>query len=138
MNYIDDAAIIRKQGKQVLIQNKEGDIEYLTFPLLTETGLVNHLFTTRLGGASKDIFHSMNLSYTRGDDKNAVDENYRRITAIFHSSQKNVVCSDQTHTTNIRLVTKKDCGKGVIKPKDYTDIDGLITNEPGIILTTFY
>jgi len=48
------------------------------------------------------------------------------------------VCSDQTHTTNIRLVTKEDGGKGIVIPKDYTDIDGLITNEPGIVLVTFY
>jgi len=130
--------VIRKAEKSVLKQNRVGSLEYLTFPLLSETGMVNHLFTTRFGGVSKDIYASMNLSYTRGDEKEAVDENYRRITAVFDSSPKNIVCSDQTHTTNIRLVTKNDCGKGVIKAKDYTDIDGLITNEPGIILATFY
>lgn len=130
--------IIRKTEKPVLKQNIVGDLEYLTFPLLSETGMVNHLFTTRFGGVSKGIYASMNLSYTRGDIKEAVDENFRRITAIFESSPKNIVCSDQTHTTNIRLVTKNDCGKGVIHPKDYSDIDGLITNEPEIILATFY
>ena len=130
--------IIRKTEKPVLKQNIIGDLEYLTFPILSETGMVNHLFTTRFGGVSKGIYASMNLSYTRGDIKEAVDENFRRITAVFDSSPKNIVCSDQTHTTNIRLVTKNDCGKGVIYPKDYSDIDGLITNEPEIILATFY
>lgn len=130
--------IIRKTEKPVLKQNIVGDLEYLTFPILSETGMVNHLFTTRFGGVSKGIYASMNLSYTRGDIKEAVDENFRRITAVFDSSPKNIVCSDQTHTTNIRLVTKNDCGKGVIHPKDYSDIDGLITNEPEIILATFY
>lgn len=130
--------IIRKTEKPVLKQNIVGDLEYLTFPILSETGMVNHLFTTRFGGVSKGIYASMNLSYTRGDIKEAVDENFRRITAVFDSSPKNIVCSDQTHTTNIRLVTKNDCGKGVIYPKDYSDIDGLITNEPEIILATFY
>ncbi len=48
------------------------------------------------------------------------------------------MCSDQTHTTNIRVVEEKDKGKGIIRPKDYTDIDGLITNVPGIVLATFY
>lgn len=130
--------IIRKTEKPILKQNIVGDLEYLTFPILSETGMVNHLFTTRFGGVSKGIYESMNLSYTRGDIKEAVDENFRRITAVFDSSPKNIVCSDQTHTTNIRLVTKNDCGKGVIYPKDYSDIDGLITNEPEIILATFY
>ena len=48
------------------------------------------------------------------------------------------MCSDQTHTVHIRQVTEADKGKGVLQKKDYTDIDGLITNVPGITLTTFY
>lgn len=130
--------INRKQGKRVLEQKKKGDIEYLTFPGLTDTGLVNHLFSTRRGGISKGIYSSMNLSYTRGDDKEAVDENYRRIAAVFDSIPDRIVCSDQTHTTNIRLVTEADAGKGIIRNKDYTDVDGLITDIPGIILAAFY
>lgn len=130
--------INRKYKEPVIQQNRLGEIEYLTFPLLSETGLVNHLFTTRMGGVSKDIYTSMNLSYSREDDKGAVDENYKRIAAVFHSSPNQIVCSDQTHTTNVRLVTGNDCGKGVTEQKDYRDIDGLITDEPGIILATFY
>lgn len=49
-----------------------------------------------------------------------------------------IVCSQQTHTTNVRKVTADDKGKGVTRERDYTDIDGLITNERGIILGTFY
>ncbi len=130
--------VVRKTGKPVLVKNRMGEIEYLTFPGLAGTGLVNHLFTTRKGGVSEGIFSTMNMSYTRGDKKEAVDENFRRIAEIFRSTSENIVCSDQTHTTNIRLVTKEDLGKGVTRKKDYTDVDGLITNEPGIILATFY
>ena len=46
--------------------------------------------------------------------------------------------SYQTHTTNVRLVTEEDAGKGIVKERDYTDVDGLITNIPGITLVTFY
>ncbi len=128
----------RKSGKEVLKQRKYKEIEYLTFPGLEETGLINHLFTTRIGGVSEGIFSSMNLSYTRGDKKESVDENFSRIAEIFGSNAEKIVCSDQTHTTNIRFVTEDDCGKGIVKEKDYRDIDGLITNKPGIILATFY
>ncbi len=40
--------------------------------------------------------------------------------------------SFQTHTTNVRLVTEEDAGKGIVKERDYTDVDGLITNIPGL------
>ena len=62
--------------------NTCGEVTYLTFPLLEETGMVDHLFSTRLGGVSKGIYSSMNLSYTRGDLKEAVDENFKRISTL--------------------------------------------------------
>lgn len=120
------------------MQKKKKEAEYLVFPGIESTGLVRHLFTTRRGGVSEGIFDSMNLSYTRGDRKEAVDENFRRIAEIFDELPDRIVCSDQTHTTNVRLVTEEDAGKGVVKDKDYTDADGLITAVPGIILATFY
>ncbi len=129
---------IRKNKKEILKINKQGDMVYLTFPALEETGVVSHLFSTRLGGVSEGIFGTMNLSYTRGDKKEAVDENYRRIAEVLNCTVDDIVCSDQTHTTNIRKVTKADCGKGVVREKDYTDVDGLITNETGVALATFY
>jgi len=121
-----------------LFQAKNGKVPCFSFPGLEATGVVEHLFTTKLGGVSKGIFESMNVSYTRGDEKQAVDENYRRIAACLHSSVEDFVCSDQTHTDNIRIVTKADCGKGTVCPKDYQDVDGLITGEKGIVLSTFF
>lgn len=131
---------VRKQtGSEPVMQveEKEG-VTYLTFPALTKTGIVKHLFSTRLGGVSEGIFSTMNLSYTRGDRKEAVDENFRRIARVLDCRMEDFVCSDQTHTTNIRKVTRADAGKGVTRQRDYRDIDGLVTNEKGIVLATFY
>ena len=52
----------RHESKMRMKQNRMGQVEYLTFPLIEQTGLVRHLFTTRLGGVSKDIYGTMNLS----------------------------------------------------------------------------
>ena len=127
-----------KAGSAQIKENKRGAVEYLTFPILEQTGLVRHLFSTREGGVSEGIYRSMNLSYTRGDEKAAVDENYRRIADVLGCSVEDFVCSDQTHTINLRVVTREDRGKGVLYPKDYRDVDGLLTQEPGIVLATFY
>ena len=110
----------------------------LRFPLLDETGIVENAFTTREGGVSEGIFESLNLSFTRGDDPDAVKENYRRIAAVFGKEVSDIVCSDQTHTTNVRRVDRTYGGCGVIKDRPYTDVDGLVTDEPGLILATFY
>lgn len=120
------------------LHRAENGVTYFTFPGLERTGAVRHLFSTREGGVSEGIYASMNLSYTRGDKKEAVDENYRRIAACLGSSVEDMVCSDQTHTDHVRLVTAADRGKGVARPKDYRDVDGLITQERGIVLCTFF
>lgn len=114
------------------------ELEYLTFPMLERTGVVRHLITTRLGGVSTDEFASMNLGFNRGDRKEAVDENYRRIAGVLGCSPEDMTASQQTHTTNIRRVTGDDKGKGIVRFQDYRDVDGLMTDEPGIALVTYY
>ena len=130
--------LYRHESRMKVKQNKEGEVEYLTFPLLEQTGMVRHLFSTRVGGVSRGIYSTMNLSYTRGDEKEAVDENFRRIAKVLQCNMDDIVCSDQTHTTNLMVVSRKDGGKGILTPRDYTDIDGLLTDEPGLVLATFY
>ena len=105
-------------------------------PRLLEAG-AKHLFTTRDGGVSEGIFESLNFSFSRGDDPERVRENYRRTAAAFGLLPDRIVCTDQTHTANIRIVTEADAGKGVTRPRDYTDTDGLVTDVPDLILGVF-
>jgi len=130
--------LYRHQNDRHVRRNRLGELEYLTFPLLEETGMVRHLFSTRLGGVSEGIYASMNLSYTRGDRKEAVDENFRRIADVLCCHVEDIVCSDQTHTTNLKTVNSEDGGKGITRKRDYHDVDGLLTDEPRVVLATFY
>lgn len=116
----------------------EGDTPLLKYHMIDELHLVEHGFSTREGGVSQGIFSSLNLSFTRGDDEECVKENYRRVATSLHRSLGDFICSDQTHTTNVLRVGRADAGNGVIRPRPYTDVDGLITNEPGVVLSTFY
>lgn len=113
-------------------------VTYLTYPALEELSGFVHAFSTRLGGVSEGIYSSMNLSFTRGDDENSVMENYRRLAEAMGFSVENIVTSDQTHTANVRVITEADRGNGITKPRPYTDVDGMITNVPGLVLATFY
>lgn len=129
---------ISRPNGAVIQQHERNGVEYLTFPLLEGTGLVKHLFTTRLGGVSEGIWGTMNLSFQRGDNPEHVLENFRRVGAVLGIRPEDMVTSKQTHTTNIRVVSEADKGKGVVRPLDYEDIDGLMTNEKGIALVTSY
>lgn len=130
-------------GGEVLRQNavcqEDGrELEYLTFPAFEDSGLVEHLITTRLGGVSEGELSTMNLSFTRGDREENVLENYRRIGRVLGCAPEDMAASHQTHTVNIRRVTASDRGKGIVRPRDYDNIDGLITDEKGIALVTCY
>ncbi len=134
---------LRRADSPVLKQNEretEGGerMEFLTFPTLEETGIVKHLFTTRAGGVSEGEYASMNLSFTRGDDPARVAENYRRVSLVLDCRPEDMVASHQTHTTNIRKVTGADRGKGITRPRGWEDVDGLITDVPGIVLVTYF
>lgn len=127
-----------KNQQRVLEEKQVGEVLYLSYPMLENTGLIQHGFSTRVGGVSEGIFSSMNLSFSRGDREDAVRENFRRMAEAIGVEADSLVFTAQTHTTNVRQVTEADKGKGILCPVDYEDVDGLITNEKGICLTTFY
>ena len=126
-----------KDNRHVLEENTDY-VPYLEYPMLKDTGIVRHGFSTRLGGVSEGYYASMNLSFDRGDRKEAVAENFRRIGEALGVRCEDMVLSRQTHTTNVRIVTDADRGKGITRERDYTGVDGLVTNVPGICLVTSY
>lgn len=127
---------IKKAGKICTTVIVETEAPYIQYKKLNETGIVHHAFSTRIGGVSEGMYASMNFSVKMGD---SVD-NVRRNFDIFLEKNgfKNPVMSDQTHTVNVKKVTREDIGKGIYRQADYKDIDGLITNEPEITLVTSY
>ena len=135
MKYKNDRSVFHKK---TFALPDGGKLPLLTFELLEQVPGIRHCFTTRAGGVSEGMFESLNLSFTRGDDPAAVLENYQRVAEAMGSDTEHIVTSDQTHTVNVRRVKAEDAGKGIVKPRDYQDVDGLITDIPGLILATFY
>jgi len=112
-----------------VITKKSGEIEYL----VAERIAAPHCFTTRLGGVSTGIFDSLNLNFSRGDDPEAVVENYRRIGAVLGFTPEDVVNARQTHSDIVVRVGKENRGKLAVKGAS-PECDALITNEPGMAL----
>lgn len=134
----ENPILVVKEYTQLDKNKNPYQLPLLHYPILDQTGIVEHCFTTRLGGISEGVCSSLNLSFSRGDDPKAVMENYRRVAEVFGKTVDDFVCTDQTHTTTVLQVGKDEKGYGVTREKPYTDVDGLITNEPGVILSTFY
>lgn len=103
----------KKKTESSKMYLREGNgVPYFVFRNLEDTKLVRHGFSTRMGGVSKGHLSELNLSFTRGDDPEHVRENFRRIAASMGFDTDSLVLSMQTHTTNVRLVTEEDRGRG--------------------------
>ncbi|MBW7573511.1 peptidoglycan editing factor PgeF [Caproiciproducens faecalis] len=124
-------------GKNMNVREKEG-VVFLTFPSFEQYHFVNHAFSTRMGGVSAGEFTSMNLNFGRGDSDENVVRNFQRFCSAAGFDYETLVASAQDHHTVVRRVGRGNCGTGIWKPKDLQSVDGLITNEPNVTLTTFY
>ncbi|MCL2352998.1 MAG: peptidoglycan editing factor PgeF [Defluviitaleaceae bacterium] len=110
-----------------MILEKNG-LKYFVFKHITDIG-IPHCISTRVGGVSSGVYSSLNLTYTTGDDKDAVDANYQKLCDALGFDMSNMAKTKQVHGTNIAKVDEA----GV-----YGDTDGLMTNKTGIALTTYY
>lgn len=113
-----------------------GCVRWLAARSFDNSGGVVHGFSTRLGGVSTGIWESMNLGTTRGDDPLRVRENYRLFCSAIGADPSSIVMSNQIHSDVIKVVGSEDVKKDLYDPEGY-EVDGLITNVPGIVLTIF-
>ena len=114
-----------------------GILPMVESPLFQRETELQHGFSTRKGGVSKEHLASLNLSFSVEDAKENVLENFRRIGERFGKTPEDFVLSKQSHETKVLKVGTKDRGKGITKDRDYEGIDALITDEKGIILSCF-
>ncbi len=124
--------MIINETKPFTAQNQ---VAYYSFEIF-QNQPVTSLFTTRNGGVSKGCFDSLNFGFSSGDDTSSVMENYKRLATCLHCNEDQLVTAAQTHTNNIKIITREHAGMGVTRPRDFNDIDGLVTNIPGIGLIT--
>ncbi len=134
---INDLKINYKEKRTTSLANK-GDVYYIQYDALNELDFIKHGISTRFGGVSTGIFESMNLNFTRGDEKDKVVENYKRICDALDMDVNKLVCSYQTHTNNVIRVGETPLERFYVGCKTPSGVDGLVTNVPGVVLTTSF
>lgn len=121
------------------ISNTAGGISCICFDHFTETGLIDHAFTTRLGGVSKGPYSSLNWALHVGDDIEAVLENRKRVCSLWGADLGDMVSGQQVHGDVVYTVTEADRGRGASDVNGaIPGSDALITNRPGILLSSYY
>jgi YfiH family protein len=101
----------------------------ITSPLIStvETGKLKHGFFTRHGGVSEGIYRGLNVGLGSHDNREAVEENRRRVAEWFGASADHLATVHQVHSPDVVVVTGEN----------YTDrpkADAMVTKQPGIVL----
>src|SRR5699024_7775651 len=96
-------------------------------------------FTTRSGGVSSSPYESFNFGFHVDDWRPYVIKNRQRLAENLSFPLENWVSGEQVHDTNIKIIGEQDKGKGATTNQtSIKGIDGLITNQTGILCTAFY
>ena len=110
---------------------KLGQLEYLS----SESISASHCFTTRFGGVSRGIFDSLNIAIKEGETEENVRANLNILADALGFDLNNLVCTRQTHSDIVRVVSAED-RRGCFH-RDYPECDALVTNTPGLALIVY-
>ncbi|MFC3344138.1 peptidoglycan editing factor PgeF [Paenibacillus abyssi] len=96
-------------------------------------------FTGRHGGVSGHPWTSLNLGLHVGDEPARVVQNRRLVAESLKWPFDAWTCAEQVHGCRVRQVTSADRGSGrENRAGAIADCDALMTNETGVLLTSFY
>lgn len=112
--------------------DRTGVVPLLKYSHFIDAGLMRHGITTRIGGVSQGFLSSLNMGRRGLESPEVLSENFRRVSATLGVSEDSFVRSDQVHGTAIAKITRENSGSPI------TETDGLITDETGVTLTTYY
>lgn len=108
---------------------------------LRRTGIVEAMFTTRLGGVSRGPFESFNLAHGFGDDPGAVSLNRRRLCDRLGTEPACLAEAEQVHGTAVAVL---EAGSGAaarsaceVPARRAPGADALLTNRRGVWLVIY-
>lgn len=116
--------------------NTKDGITFLSVPSFEETGLCITCFSTRKGGVSAPPIDSMNLGFGRGDKREDVLENYRRMGEAAGFPALDTVAFSQVHRDGVCVATRADAGEAFLPCK--REFDAVITDTPCLPIATYH
>jgi len=122
-----------------------GGLTWLESVRLSKMPWLVHAFSTRRGGLSPAPCAGLNLGFTESDRRERVEENRRRFLAQLGGEDSVTASARQVHSSHSLVVTRDRAGQLAYQlPRIAVTVpaaskppagDGLMTAEPGILLT---
>ncbi|MBQ4347780.1 MAG: laccase domain-containing protein, partial [Firmicutes bacterium] len=93
-----------------MIKKEIEELQIFCFENIEQEGVCRHGFTSRAGGVSPEPYASLNLSYTRGDKKENVNENFSRVAKAIGFELSQLVSAKADHGTCVVRAVKDEKG----------------------------
>lgn len=110
---------------------KKNSIAYLQSPMLKACEFLTHAFCTRLGGASRDDYKSLNMSFREGDEEFRVLANWDKLSTAFDIPLDNFLVLNQVHGDDILVI--KPHGD-YFTSRDALNYDAIVTNRTNLAI----
>ena len=115
------------------------NLQLLKSSKLKELKWLNHAFTTKVGGCSKNVYASLNLYCHDETEFNKALENRKLLAKAMCFDPLKMVFARQVHGKQVYLVNQDDIGKGSLNHNEaIAETDALITNLPETPLILLY
>lgn len=128
-------ALYRSVARGYAYAEPAGGVGLYRLPSFSAYPEIDHGFSARTGGISTGDYASLNLSYTRPEQREFVDENYRIFAKAAGIPFESMVMDAYEHGTTVLRVDRADCGRGYLR-EPLPACDGLVTNDPAVTLIT--
>ena len=130
--------MIKQPIPETTVYKKIGEVGVIEYRSLNGIPWLVNAFSTRAGGLSTGQYATMNFSKTVGDSPENVRRNFGIFGKAIGVSTEDMVFAHQTHTDKVLKVGAEHKGMGVTKDRSFHDVDGLVTNEPGLCLVASF
>ncbi len=111
---------------------KKSDVSFL----VSEKMGIKHGFSLRGGGVSEGDFASLNIGLRRGDNPFNAVKNIEKCVDALGMTKENLTLTYQTHTANVRFLSKDDIGKGFCREWG-EGVDGIVTDMENVPLLCY-
>ena len=106
-------------------------LQYLQAAVFHKCGFLTHAFCTRLGGASRKDYASLNMSFRQGDAEDKVLQNWGRLAEVFDIPIEQFFVVNQVHGDGIFVI--KPQGSYFPSRADL-DYDAIVTTRKGLAI----
>ncbi len=130
--------MIKQPIPETTVYKKIGEVGVIEYLSLNSLPWLVNAFSTREGGISTGQYATMNFSKTVGDSPENVRRNFELFGRAIGVSTEDMVFAHQTHTDKVLKVGAQHKGMGLTRERDFHDVDGLVTNEPGLCLVASF